>query len=661
MTEPSDGSLLPIADGATTWRWLGGELRERKAAVAGILLAGTAGAAPAVAPPYVLGVLVDRVRGGAPESVIVGVAVAIVAAAVLGALATAVTSYLVARLGGQILAVLRERTVARALRLPVPTLEKLGKGELLSRVGADVGEVGKAVSDVIPAVISAVLLGALSLAAMAGLDWRLGLAGAVAVPLYVIALRWYLPRASPRYAVQRQKVAFSSQRLVETMQGARTVRAYRLEERHLAAIDAASADSRDVSVWVFDLFTRFVGRVNRAEWVGLTSLLVAGFFLVKHTPVTVGEAAAAAVLFHRLFNPIGMLLFVFDEVQAAGASLARLVGVVGMPEEPSPAKTAAVPADAGLDLRAVRFSYGDGAEVLHGVDLHVPAGQRVALLGATGAGKSTLAAIAAGSLHPDSGAVLAGGVPLLGLAHPRDQVAIITQETHVFAGPLLQDLLLARPDASTDEISAALDLVGAHQWTKDLPNGLDTIVGEGGHDLTSAQSQQLALARLVLADPPIAILDEATAEAGSLGARTLEDSATAATHGRTTLIVAHRLTQAVTADRIVLLDHGQILEEGTHETLIAAAGQYAHLWSAWTNRTASSEIKLAQPNPTTHDPAVEVPDSEATPSRPPTPTSSPKPTTGLTSSTTKIPAIGNFQNKDTYSLDRYSPVVTGRL
>ncbi|MFG1685716.1 ABC transporter ATP-binding protein [Nonomuraea sp. NPDC049269] len=616
IAEASDRELLPIAGARLTWSWLWRELRGRWLNLTFALLVGLVGAVASVVPAYALGALVDRVREHAPGSAIVPITIVITVAAVVGGVTTGLATYLIGRLCGQILAVLREATVARALTLPATTLERTGKGDLLSRVGTDAASIGKAASDVIPTMISAFLLGVLSVAAMAGIDWRLGLAGAVAVPLYAMALRWYLPKAAPQYARERRAVADSSQLLVENMQGVRTVHAYRLEQARLHDIGIASGRARDISVSVFRLFTRFVGRVNRAEFFGLAAILIAGFLLVRGGSVTVGESAAAAVLFHRLFNPIGMLLFTFDEVQAAGASLARLVGVVELTPTPRPATGGdldgeppvpadgspelsgepRLPVDGSLELSGVRFSYDGQVDVLDGVSVRVAAGARVALVGSTGAGKSTLAAIAAGILRPGHGEARVGGVPLAELAPAdlRERVAIVTQETHVFAGPLIEDLRLARPGASPDEATRALATVGALDWAQGLPDGLDTVVGEGGHELTAAQAQQLALARLVLVDPAIAVLDEATAEAGSLGARDIEESAAAATRGRTTLIVAHRLTQAASADRVIVLEHGRVLEEGPHHELVAAGGRYAELWRAWETRTPTSPSSKAR-------------------------------------------------------------------
>ncbi|WP_424809521.1 ABC transporter ATP-binding protein [Rhodococcus sp. 27YEA15] len=576
--------LLPIADGRQTWRWLRTALARRKVEAFGVLLVAALASAMAVVPIYVFGILVDRVRDGAPTSTIVGVVAVIASAAVIGGVFTGLASYLIKRLGETLLADLRERTVDRALRLPIGTVEKVGKGDLLSRVGDDVSVIAKAVTDVVPTLVGALLLVILSMVAMLGLDWRLGLAGMVALPMYALALKWYLPRSAPIYAAERVAMGARSQALISSVQGARTVRAYGLESQHLGRIDDASAKARDLALGVFGLFTRFAGRGNRAEFVGLSVILVVGFVLVREDLATVGQTTAAALLFHRLFNPIGSLLYTFDEVQSAGASLARLVGVVEIPAPNAVPTGGSVPADSSLELHDIRHSYEGGHEVVHGVSLTLRPGERVALVGSTGAGKTTVAAIAAGSIEPTSGTVSVGGVPVTGLTDLRRHVAIVSQEVHVFAGPLIEDLRLAAPQATDAVVAAALETVGARGWVDALENGVDTVVGEGGHQVTAAQAQQLALARLVLADPAVAVLDEATAEAGSAGARDLEATADAATAGRTTLIVAHRLTQAAGADRVVVLEHGQIVEQGPHRELVAAGGRYAQLWAAWESR-----------------------------------------------------------------------------
>ncbi|MFC8824563.1 ABC transporter ATP-binding protein [Streptomyces sp. NPDC057137] len=249
--------------------------------------------------------------------------------------------------------------------------------------------------------------------------------------------------------------------------------------------------------------------------------------------------------------------------------------------------TAGASRRAGGDAVAVSrvsHAYGAGPAVLHDVSLVLAVGEQVALVGTSGAGKSTLARLVAGVQAPTGGSVRIGG---RGEERGAD-VVLVTQEVHVFAGTLRDDLRLARADATDAELRDALSTVHALSWAEALPDGLDTVVGEGGHQLDAARAQQLALARLVLTDPPVAVLDEATAEAGSAGARVLERSAAAALAGRTSLVVAHRLTQAVAADRVVVLDGGRVVESGTHEALRDAGGPYSALWTAWSgSRTAS--------------------------------------------------------------------------
>jgi ATP-binding cassette subfamily C protein len=242
-----------------------------------------------------------------------------------------------------------------------------------------------------------------------------------------------------------------------------------------------------------------------------------------------------------------------------------------------------LPTTADLAGTGISHAYAPGAEVLHDVSLAVAAGRRVAIVGASGAGKTTVAAILAGVFPPSAGRISVGPDDLSELdpGQLRERIKLVSQEVHVFTGTLAEDLRLARPDADEPALVAALRTVGAESWVRALPEGLHTVVGEGAYRLTAAQAQQLALARIVLADPPVVILDEATAEAGSAGARQLEESARAAVAGRTAVIVAHRLSQAQECDQILVMDAGRVIERGSHDELLAAGGAYARLWQAW--------------------------------------------------------------------------------
>ncbi|MCX5115831.1 ABC transporter ATP-binding protein/permease [Micromonospora sp. NBC_00362] len=586
-SEPITRHLLPTATGRQTWAALRTELAllPGLSAVAGTLL--IAAAATGLVAPWVLGRLVDDVIAGTDTPRVIAWAAVIAGAAVLAGLLTAVGAAVAARLGETVLARLRERVLDRALHLPSATLERAGTGDLVARAGDDVAVVTNVIATSGPAFLGALLSVVLTAAGLFALDWRLGIAGLVAAPAYAVALRWYLKRSVPYYARERVATGERAQATAEALRGAATVRAYRMEDAHVARIAERSGVARDLSLEIFGLYTRFGLRINRSEFVGLAAVLLAGFLLVRGDLATVGAATTAALYFHRLFNPIGLLLFESDSVLQAGASLARLVGVTTLPDTAAPSGTEPTRHDRGvpaaLEVTVGQHRYDDGPVVLRNISLRLAPGERVALVGASGAGKSTLAGIIAGIIAPTDGAVTLRGVPLtqLGEHRLRREIALISQEVHVFAGPLADDLRLADPDATDAEIATALDLVGATEWVRTLPDGLATAVGEGGRQLTSAQAQQLALARLILADPAVAVLDEATAEAGSAGARDLDRAAVAATEGRTTLIVAHRLSQAATADRIVVLDQGRVAEHGTHAELLRAGGGYSQLWRSW--------------------------------------------------------------------------------
>ncbi|MGC5532409.1 ABC transporter ATP-binding protein [Streptomyces sp. SR-10] len=609
-SRPADDSaeLLPVATPARTRAALRALIRpDRGLALTGIGVLVAATAVGLLVQPL-LGRIVDIVADGRPAGDLTLPVVLLVAVAAVQGVTTTIGLNRVARLGETVLARLREQFVERALDLPADRLERAGAGDLTARVTGDVARVAEAVRSALPEMARSVLAILLTLGALALLDVRFLLAALLAVPVQLLTARWYVTRALTLYADQRVANGAQQQQLLETIGGAVTVRGHRLERQHTERGAGRSRKAVELTMRSVNLVLGFYGRLHIAEYIGLAAVLIAGFWLVRDGAVSIGTATAAALYFHSLFGPVNAALVLLDDAQSAAAGLARLVGVTDLarPAEPVAGKAepvgvagpAPVPQQktgpqrktgprqrtapgAAVAVDAVSHAYGPGRPVLHEVSLTLRPGEHVALVGTSGAGKSTLARIVAGVQQPTAGTVTAPA----GAGGP--SVVLVTQEVHVFTGSLAEDLRLARPDATDAELRDALSTVHALDWAEALPDGLDTVVGEGGHRLDPARAQQLALARLVLADPALAVLDEATAEAGSAGARVLERSAEAALATRTALIVAHRLTQAVAADRVVVLEAGRVVESGPHDGLRDADGPYAALWRAWSgSRTA---------------------------------------------------------------------------
>jgi ATP-binding cassette subfamily C protein len=533
-----------------------------------------------LAGPWLVGEIVDQLGAGRGAATVDRFALAIAGFVVAQLLLERTARYAGHRFGERALARLRERFVDRTLALPPSTVERAGGGDLMTRSTGDVAMVGPVVRDAAPEIFLATVEVAFMVAVVFLLHPLLGLCTLLSSPLLVLVLRWYLRRARTAYLAEGAANTEVSEELAATAEGARTVEALRLPERRVATGDAMVAGA--VATRRRTLFLRnvFFPGIEISYTLPIAGTLLIGGSLQLAGVVSLGAVVAAVLYVQRAINPLDTIMNWVEQLQSGGASFARVEGV-GL-VEPDRAATGAVPADDSVEVAGVRYAYRAGHDVLHGIDLRLRPGERLAVVGPSGAGKSTLGRLLAGVDPPRTGRVTIGGAPVtdLPLAELRRRVALVTQEHHVFIGTVRENLLLADASADDAALHAALAAVGA-DWVAALPEGLDTALGAGGRELDPGQAQQLALARLILADPHTVILDEATSLLDPTSARRTERALAAALAGRTVVAIAHRLHAAHDADRVAVVEDGRIRELGSHHQLVAAGGSYAALWRAW--------------------------------------------------------------------------------
>jgi ABC-type multidrug transport system fused ATPase/permease subunit len=574
---------------ASTRRLLGSLLRPHRKLlwlVVGLLLAQNAAS---MAGPYLVKLGIDRgippLSGGSHDaSVLVAVGVAFAVAAAIEFVTKRGFLSLSGRIGQAILLDLRRRVYNHFQRLSVGFHERYTSGRVVARLTSDMDSI----SELLDGGIEDLVLAALSVVSVAAillwLDWPLALVTLLSFPFLLWLSRWFQHASARAYRRTRETVALVIVHFVESMGGMRAVHAFRREPRNQEIFDAVNDDYRDANVKAMRLIAIYAPTIKLVGNITIAVVLTYGGYRALHGQTEVGVLAAFLLYLRRFFEPMQELSQFYNSLQSATAALEKLAGVLDeKPTVPEPARpTPLAGARGDLRLHGVRFGYRGDRPVLPELDLHIPAGQTLALVGATGAGKSTIAKLVARFYDPTAGTVTLDRVDLRDLADDdlRAAVVMVTQENFLFSGTVAENIGFGRPGAGRAEIEAAARAIGAG-FIRALPHGYDTDVRKRGGRLSAGQRQLVAFARAFLADPAVLILDEATSSLDIPSERLVQRALRTILADRTAIVIAHRLSTVEIADRVLVLDAGRVVEDGSPADLVAGGGRYARLHQQW--------------------------------------------------------------------------------